>query len=105
LQKTVLKLGADELQRIRNVVEDKQICLVVDETTLSGTQYLHILVGTLEMPHIRYLYDCQLRHDHQMVTVLFKQLDMLLDLLESTETPSVFYCMMLQDIWWPQAMY
>jgi len=39
-----------------------------------------------------------LRHVHQMVTVLFKQLTMLLDLLESTETPSVFYCLMLQDI-------
>jgi len=44
-------------------------------------------------------------HVHQMVTVLFKQLTMLLDLLESTETPSVFYCLMLQDIWWLQAMY
>ena len=58
-RKTVLKLGADELQRIRIVVEDKPIFLVVDETTLSGTQYLHILVGTLEMPHVSYLYDCQ----------------------------------------------
>ncbi len=55
----MLKLGADELQWIRNVVEDKQIFLVVDETTLSGTQYLHILVGTLEMPHVSYLHDCQ----------------------------------------------
>ncbi len=33
--------------------------MVVDETTLSGTQYLHILIGTLEMPHVSYLYDCQ----------------------------------------------
>ncbi len=54
----MLKLGADELQRIRNV-EDKQIFLVVDETTPSDTQYLHILIGTLEMPQVSYLYDCQ----------------------------------------------
>jgi len=33
--------------------------LVVDEATLSDTQYLHIQVGTLEMPHVSYLYDCQ----------------------------------------------
>ncbi len=33
--------------------------MVVDETTLSGTQYLHILVGTLEISHVSYLYDCQ----------------------------------------------
>ena len=27
--------------------------------TLSGIQYLKILVGNLETPHVRYLYDCQ----------------------------------------------
>ena len=37
--KTVLQLSADELQQIRNAVNDKQICLVVDEITLSGTEY------------------------------------------------------------------
>ena len=38
---------------------DKQIFLVVDESTLSGTQYLNILVGSLDTPHVIYLYDCQ----------------------------------------------
>ena len=37
-KKTVLQLSADELQRIRNVVHDKQIFLVVNESTLSGIQ-------------------------------------------------------------------
>ena len=32
---------------------------LVDESTLSGTQYLNILVGSLETPHVSYLYDCQ----------------------------------------------
>ena len=56
-RKTVLKLGADELillgadennmlQQIKNFVDDKWIFLVVDESTLSGTQYLNILVET-----------------------------------------------------------
>ena len=26
---------------------------------MSGTQYLNILVGSLETPHVSYLYDCQ----------------------------------------------
>ena len=49
----------DELKRIRNAVYDKQIFLIVDESTVSGTQYLNILVGSLETPHVSYLYDCQ----------------------------------------------
>ena len=33
--------------------------VIVDESTFSGTRYLNILVGSLETPHINYLYDCQ----------------------------------------------
>ena len=54
-----MQLSKDELKRIRNAVYDKQIVLIVDESTLSGTQYLNILVGSLETPHVSYLYDCQ----------------------------------------------
>ena len=45
----MLQLSAGEL-----------IFLVVDESTLSGIQNLNILFGSLETPHIGYLYDCQL---------------------------------------------
>ena len=33
----------------------------VGESTLSGRQYLNILVQSLETPHVSYLYDCQPR--------------------------------------------
>ena len=56
---TALPLSEDELKQIRNAVHDKQIFLVVDESTVSGTQYLNILVGSRETLHIGYLYDCQ----------------------------------------------
>ena len=39
-RKTVLQVNADGLQRIRNAVHEKQIFLVVDEST----QYLNILI-------------------------------------------------------------
>ena len=58
-RRTTLQLSEDELKRIRNAVHDKQIFLIVDDSTLSGTQYLNILVGRLETPHVSYLYDCQ----------------------------------------------
>ena len=44
-RRTALQLSEDELTRIRNAVHDNQIFLIVDESTLSGTQYLSIVVG------------------------------------------------------------
>ena len=58
-RRTALQLSEDELKRIRNTVHDKQFFIIVDESILSGTQYLNILVGSLETPHVSYLYDCQ----------------------------------------------
>ena len=58
-RRTALQLSKDELKRIQNAVHDKQIFLIVDESTLSGTHYLIILVGSLETPHVSYFYDCQ----------------------------------------------
>ena len=58
-RRTALQLSEDELKRIRNAVHDNQVFLIVDESTLSGTQYLNILVRSLETPHVSYSYDCQ----------------------------------------------
>ena len=58
-RQTALQLSEDKLKQIRNAVHDKQIFLIVDESTLSGTQYLNIPVGSLETPLVSYLYDCQ----------------------------------------------
>ena len=55
-RRTALQLSEDEIKRIRNAVYDKQIFLIVDESTLCGTQYLNILVGRLETPHVSYLH-------------------------------------------------
>ena len=58
-RRTALQLSKDELKQIRNAVHHKQIFVIVDDSTLSGTQYLNILVGNLETSHVSYLYDCQ----------------------------------------------
>jgi len=90
----VLKLGADELERIRNVVGDKQIFLVVDEITLSGTQYLHILIGTLEMPHVSYLYDCQPSPCSPNGDSIVQAID---DAIRSLEVDRNSFCLLLSD--------
>ena len=59
-RRTALQFSEDELKRIRNAVHEKEIFVIVDESsTLSGTQYLNILGGRLDTPHVSYLYDCQ----------------------------------------------
>ena len=58
-RQAALQLSEDELKRIRNAVHDKQIFFIVDGSTLPGTQYVNILVGSLQTPHVSYLYDCQ----------------------------------------------
>ena len=47
-RKTVLQSSANKFQRIRNSIQDKQIFLVVNESPLSGIQYLNISVGFLQ---------------------------------------------------------
>ena len=56
---TALQLSEGKLKPMQNAVYDKQTFLIVDESILSGTQYLNTLVGSLETPHISCLYDCQ----------------------------------------------
>ena len=58
-RRTALQLSEDELKRIRNAVHDKQIFVIVDESTLSGTQCLNIVARSLETPQVSHLYDCQ----------------------------------------------
>ena len=57
-RRTSLQVSEDELKRTQNAVHDKRIFRIVDESTVSGTQYLNIVVGSLETPHVSYLYDC-----------------------------------------------
>ena len=98
-RKTEVQLSTDELQRKRNTVRDIPIFLVVDESTLCSLQYVNILVGCLETPHINNLFDCQPLSGASNSNSNLKQLMMQLDLMQSTETFPVFYCLMLQNIY------
>ena len=89
----MLKFGSDELQRIRNAVDDKLIFLVVDESNLSGTQYLNILVGALETPHVYFLYNCQPLSCSPNADSIVQAIDDAVTLLEPIEIPFVFYCL------------
>ena len=93
-RRTALQLSDDELKRIRNVVHDKQIFLIVDESTLSGTQYLNILVGSLETPLVSYLYDCQPLKCAPHSSIIAQAVD---DAVRNPGINRSFFCLLLPD--------
>ena len=95
----MLHSSTDELEHTQNAVHDKNIFLVVNESTPSGIHDSNILVGSLQTPHISYTIDNLLFVPLcQIATAFLKQLTILIDLLKSRETLSVFYWQMPQSI-------
>ena len=93
-RRTALQLSEDKLKRILNAVHDKQIFVVVDESTLSGTQYLNILVGSLETPHVSYLYNCQSLKCAPNSNIIAQAVD---DDVRNLGMNRSFFCLLLSD--------
>ena len=87
-------MSEDELKRIRSPVHDKEIFLIVDESTLSGTQYLNILVESLETPHNSYLYDCQSIKCAPNSNIIAQAVD---DAARNLGINRSFFCLLLPD--------
>ena len=94
-RRTALQLSEDELKRIRNAVHHKQIFLIVDQSTLSGTQYLNILVESVETPHISYLYDCQPLKYARNSYIIAQAVD---NAVRNLGINRSFFCLLLQNM-------
>ena len=68
--------------------------LFIDEGTLSGTQYLSILVGNLETPHVSYLYDCQPLKCAPNSNIIAQVVD---DAVRNLGINRSFFCLLLSD--------
>ena len=88
------QLSEHELKRMRIAVHDIQIFLIVDESTLSGTQYLNILVGSLETLHVSYLYDCQPLKCAPNSSIIAQAVD---DVVRNLGINRSFFCLLLSD--------
>ena len=54
----VQTLAASEFQRIKDLLRDKTIFMVIDESEISKTKYLNVLVGDTAAPEKTYFVDC-----------------------------------------------
>ena len=61
---------------------------------MSGTQYLNILVGSLETPNVSYLYDCQPLKCASNSNIIAQAVD---DTVRNLETNRDFFCLLLSD--------
>ena len=68
--------------------------LIVDESTLTGTQYLTIVVGSLETPHVSYLYDCQSLKCAPNSNIIAQAVD---DAVGNVGISGSFFCLLLSD--------
>ena len=94
-RRTALPFSLDELKQIRNAVDVKQIFLIVYESTLSGTQFLNILLGSLETPHVSYLYDCQLLKCAPNRNIIAQAFDGAVRNLGINRT---YFCLLVSDV-------
>ena len=44
--------------KIKSIVNDKQVFIVFDETLINGSQYAHFLIGMIDDPGTTYLAEC-----------------------------------------------
>ena len=93
-RRTALQLREDELKRIRNAVHDKQIFLIVGESTVSRRQYFNIQVGSLETPHVTYLYDCRPLKCAPNSNIFAQAVD---DAVRNLGINRSFFCLLLSD--------
>ena len=61
---------------------------------MSGTQYLNILVGSLETPHVSYLYDCQPLKCAPNSNIIAQAVD---DAVRNLGINRSFFCVFLSD--------
>ena len=78
----------------RNAVRGDHIFLIVDERALSGTQYLNILMGSLETPHVSFLYDCQPLKCAPNINIIAQAVD---DAVRNPGIKRSFFCLLLSD--------
>ena len=66
----------------------------VDESTLSGMQYLNILVGNLKTPHVSHLHDCQPLKCASNNNIIAQAVD---DAVKNLGINRSFFCLLLSD--------
>ena len=93
-RKKVEEMGEMEMNRVKNLVNGQKIFLAADESDISGTKYLNILVGLLDKPEQTYLIACKVLPGPPTAQSICQEID---DLLQFLNVARNDFCLLLSD--------
>ena len=91
------EMGGREIDRVKNLIHEQKIFLVVDESEISGIKYFYVLVGLLDEPDKTYLIACKVLSKSPTAQSICQEIDDCLRFLDITRNNSVYFCLMLPD--------
>ena len=88
---SVAKLSYKKEEQIRELLFDKQIFLIVDETGIAKRKYINVLVGSLDTPNNTFLIDCLPLESGTNVnsSIILHPVD---DILPQLESAKILHC-------------
>ena len=89
----VMLLADAEPSRIKQILKDKKVFMVVDESEVNKMKFLNVLVGDTEFPEKTYLVDCSIIENVNQTTVSSK-ID---DCLRILEIPRENFVLLISD--------
>ena len=87
-------MGEREINRVKNLIYEQKIFLVVDESEICGNKYLNILVGLLDEPDTTYLIACKVLPKSSYAQSICQEIDDCLRFLDVTRNN---FCLLLSD--------
>ena len=88
------KIGEREIDRVKNLIHEQKIFLVVDKSEISGIKYLNVLVGLLDEPDKTYLTACKVLPKSPTAQSICQEIDDCVRFLDVTRNK---FCLLLSD--------
>ena len=79
------EMGEREIDRVKNLIHEQKIFLVVDESEISGIKYLNVLIGLLDEPDKTYLIACKVLPKSPTAQSICQEIDDCLRFLDVTK--------------------
>ena len=88
------EIGEKEIDRVKNLIHEQKIFLVVNESEISGIKYLNVLVGLLDEPDKTYLIACKVLPKSPTAQSICQEID---DCLRFLDVIRNSFCLLLSD--------
>ena len=88
------EMGERKIDRVKNLIHVQKIFLVVDESEISGINYLNVLVGLLDEPDKTYLIACKVLPKSPTAQSICQEIDDCVRFLDVTRNN---FCLLLSD--------